>query len=332
MPTEDVQITPLGTSDAPATWVLPAASEIIPKVVRAIFDGSGASGSFKPTLEIVSDAGIVVATVPTDETVAAGASAEVTWFPKWKRVGAGGICPGYPGGDVCGGMTFFGAFAEGHGGGLTTVLHVSRTVNCDSVVVVVGCALSQAGDGGAIITACVDSKGNRYNPGISSTSDQTVGPTNGLEVSMAVTAFASGGLVAGDTITITWDPSVTVVGSECMAVALVNTSVSYLDSNNGISFPGTAGTDANTLEWGSSVGLPTAGFGGFVGTVLCAIGATPNVGTNFTQAVLLDAFGSGSVALGVGLIPSLTSGDTYEPGGTTGGATVSVANYLELAA
>jgi hypothetical protein len=51
-----------------------------PKVVFASFDGTGSSASFFPTLKIISDAGEVVGIFPTPEIVAAGESADVSWF------------------------------------------------------------------------------------------------------------------------------------------------------------------------------------------------------------------------------------------------------------
>jgi len=66
---------------APTTYTVPNAAEIVPKAINATFDGTGASGSFAPTVEYVSDGGVVVARVPCQTTVAAGGSAEVTFAP-----------------------------------------------------------------------------------------------------------------------------------------------------------------------------------------------------------------------------------------------------------
>lgn len=77
----DSQFNPLGTVTAPADWTLPPSLNLALKNVYASFDGSGASGNFVPCLEIVSDSGHTVGTYPCQRTVAAGASADVTWFP-----------------------------------------------------------------------------------------------------------------------------------------------------------------------------------------------------------------------------------------------------------
>ena len=85
MPTDDQQILVAGTAPVPADWLVPGNGQIKPKVVNAVFDGTGAAGDFLPTLEIVSDAGVVVGRYPAPAVVA-GASAEVSWFPGVKNV------------------------------------------------------------------------------------------------------------------------------------------------------------------------------------------------------------------------------------------------------
>jgi hypothetical protein len=77
----DVLILAAGTAAAPASYEVPNAQIILPKAVHAVFDGTSASGSFLPVLEILSDAGIAVATCPLGSAIAAGGSAEVSWFP-----------------------------------------------------------------------------------------------------------------------------------------------------------------------------------------------------------------------------------------------------------
>ena len=76
----DVTITG-GIGPAPQGYEVPNATEIIPKSVRATFDGTGAAGAFFPTVRIVSDGGVIVGEVATDTSVAAGASASVTFAP-----------------------------------------------------------------------------------------------------------------------------------------------------------------------------------------------------------------------------------------------------------
>ena len=86
----DVQIK-LPSSSAPASYEVPNATEIIPKAINATFDGTGASGSFVPTVEIISDGGVVVARVPCQTTVAAGGSAECTFAPFLRADSSGSL-------------------------------------------------------------------------------------------------------------------------------------------------------------------------------------------------------------------------------------------------
>lgn len=76
----DVQVKG-GIGPAPQAYEVPNSTEIIPRVVFATFDGSGAAGAFLPTVQIISDGGEVVASVSTDTAVAAGDSASVTFAP-----------------------------------------------------------------------------------------------------------------------------------------------------------------------------------------------------------------------------------------------------------
>jgi hypothetical protein len=83
----DRQIHPIGDEPAPADYTIPGSAELLLKSVHAHFDGSGAAGSFVPLVRIISDAGSTTDEIPQDVTVAAGASADATWFP---HVGGGG--------------------------------------------------------------------------------------------------------------------------------------------------------------------------------------------------------------------------------------------------
>lgn len=75
------QIYAPGPLATPAKYVVPGSSEIVPLAVQAVLDGTNASGDFVPTLIFRSQAGHVIARVPTSTTVVAGGSAEVSWFP-----------------------------------------------------------------------------------------------------------------------------------------------------------------------------------------------------------------------------------------------------------
>jgi hypothetical protein len=79
-----------GPIDAPAKYVVPGSSAIVPIAVQAVLDGTNASGDFVPALIFRSQAGHVIARVPTSTTVPAGGSAEVSWFPHGMSGGGGG--------------------------------------------------------------------------------------------------------------------------------------------------------------------------------------------------------------------------------------------------
>ena len=87
------QYRPLGTAAAPATWTLPASLELAVNSVYASYDGTGAAGSYIPTLEVISDAGDKVVSIPQDASVAAGSSVEASWAPFLKGTTAAGTTP-----------------------------------------------------------------------------------------------------------------------------------------------------------------------------------------------------------------------------------------------
>lgn len=78
-------VAPFGDKATPARWVLPAALEFMPKLAFARFDGSAAAGNYAPCLRLISDSGHVAAEAISDTSVAAGGSADVTWFPGVKE-------------------------------------------------------------------------------------------------------------------------------------------------------------------------------------------------------------------------------------------------------
>lgn len=79
-----VQILPGGQSSAPFTYTIPASTAFTLLAVRATFDGTSAGGAFLPCVQLVSDAGIVMAET-IGSSVAAGGSADASFFPWVKR-------------------------------------------------------------------------------------------------------------------------------------------------------------------------------------------------------------------------------------------------------
>lgn len=78
-----------GVSAAPLAYTVPGAQEIIVKALFATFDGSAAAAAFLPCVRVLAPGGKVVGEYITDSTVAAGASAEVSFFPLGGRGGGG---------------------------------------------------------------------------------------------------------------------------------------------------------------------------------------------------------------------------------------------------
>lgn len=85
----DVTIKAVATEDAPADYAVPPAQEIIIKLASASFDGTEAAGSYVPTLELVSPDRDVIGSFPVGNALAAGASADISWFPRGGIGGAG---------------------------------------------------------------------------------------------------------------------------------------------------------------------------------------------------------------------------------------------------
>lgn len=81
----DVSISAPAVTAVPQTYTIPYAQEIIPRAVTAVVDGTSAVANFVPTIEILTPAGQVVARSPVQTTIAAGGSAEVSWFPLKNR-------------------------------------------------------------------------------------------------------------------------------------------------------------------------------------------------------------------------------------------------------
>lgn len=77
----DVAVISTAVVAAPKDYLIPGAQELIPKAVRAVFDGTGASGSFRPTLQLLAPNGTVMWESTPTASIAAGASADVSWFP-----------------------------------------------------------------------------------------------------------------------------------------------------------------------------------------------------------------------------------------------------------
>lgn len=81
MATDDEQRLVFGTAPAPALFKVPGNGQVTPRSIYALFDGTSAAGPFFPALKIIGKAGTPIGIYPCLTSVAAGVSANVTWFP-----------------------------------------------------------------------------------------------------------------------------------------------------------------------------------------------------------------------------------------------------------
>lgn len=84
----DVAIRASAVAAVPRDYTIPGAQELLPKSVTASMNGTGAAGSWLPCLQILDPSGNVMVSAVSDTTLAAGVSADVSWFPKLKRTAA----------------------------------------------------------------------------------------------------------------------------------------------------------------------------------------------------------------------------------------------------
>lgn len=92
----DLQILATATSPAPLAYPIPGGLAILLKAATASFDGTGAGSSWQPAVTILGPSGRAIGTF-TAAALAAGASADVSWFP---RVAAGSSGGGGGGGGT----------------------------------------------------------------------------------------------------------------------------------------------------------------------------------------------------------------------------------------
>lgn len=93
MATDDQQVLVTGVEAAPASFVVPGSGQIRPKTIYAKYIGAGVGSSYIPALKITSDGGELIGIYPAFGAVAAGASANVTWFPGLDELAATSTAP-----------------------------------------------------------------------------------------------------------------------------------------------------------------------------------------------------------------------------------------------
>lgn len=77
----DQVLTRDGPVAVPLDYPVPASGELIPKTVRATLDGSAVASEFFAAVQVIAPSGRVMFSA-VSEAIAAGASADVSWFPR----------------------------------------------------------------------------------------------------------------------------------------------------------------------------------------------------------------------------------------------------------
>jgi hypothetical protein len=93
-----------GTHDAPFTFAVPASLEVMPYTAHATFDGTGASGDFRPCLTFLGVDGVVLGRYFPADVVKQGDVQEVTYTPPF---GTAPVSSASGGASVAGRYTFF---------------------------------------------------------------------------------------------------------------------------------------------------------------------------------------------------------------------------------
>lgn len=87
----DQTLQALASQAAPLDYPVPGAVELILKSLKCSFDGTGAAGPYVPCVQLLIAGDVEDATYPLGSSVAAGASADVSWFPRaGGGIGVGG--------------------------------------------------------------------------------------------------------------------------------------------------------------------------------------------------------------------------------------------------
>lgn len=77
----DVSIHVPSTTAAPKPYTITGTQDLVIRGITATFDGTGAASTWIPAVQIIDPSGVVAGTYPYSQPLAAGASADVSWFP-----------------------------------------------------------------------------------------------------------------------------------------------------------------------------------------------------------------------------------------------------------
>lgn len=300
--------------------------------MRAFFDGAGAAGTFQPAVVVTSDSGHVVAkAIDTDVTVAAGASADVSFFPRLSR--KKGAAPAR-----------INCMLLGSANGTDTLtITLTRNVPGPGLLQVVFAqvTIGDATDTGSVPTAASDS--NAVPGWVVSTATMPliglvrefspfVGPTDTAQIGSVARPCTLNDLTVGSTVTVnfsTLDPgSFHTAGLVIWQRAYWTTiwQGGSADYSNGDSYP-TNGANPHELSWNiDPVGHPAAP--DTDGVLIGAAGAYPAIaGFQPLQGALIGELATGAVSIAATCLacPELVAVD---PGGIwPSDASMLMANY-----
>lgn len=85
----DVAIRQSATAACPTGYTVKGAQEILPKSVSASLNGAAAAAAWMPCLQILDPGGNIMFSAVSSVSVAAGASADVSWFPRVSGIASG---------------------------------------------------------------------------------------------------------------------------------------------------------------------------------------------------------------------------------------------------
>lgn len=334
---------------APLNYVVSNVAEIVPKSVRAVFDGTGAAGPFLPCLVFVSPQGHEIARCPVRDPVAAGADVEVTWAP---FLDEGPVAAGCPDPFAATGIA---AVMIGSGTGSGHTLTITLTANAAYVGLVhVICAVysdDPVNFGGPNVETVSDSRGHTWEPptslnlppysvigqvaeggGVSGVPGLSAGPTFITGVS------PSAPLCAGDTITVGFQPGFPgnhIVDTVGIAIAQVGLSATAdgqtifgggLNYVNGDSFPGNGGSPdlSWNVDYGGTLTPNPVDNAALIACAAAYPGAPPYTPLNGYKVAEVTS----QLTLAVSAQLVVEAGADLDPGGSwTGAPSVTVGNY-----
>ncbi len=329
----DAQISNPAVAAGKSVYTVKRDVEFTLKAVNADFDGSGAAAAYLPCVLIASDAGLVIARACDQAvTVAAGASAEVSFFPRVKH------CPEVVSGPRC--------VLLGKANGTDTLaIPLTTAVPGPGVLQVVFCQAT-IGDGGDETSAPNGASDSQGVPGwawddnsvpligLARQDSGTEIPPTTMQVGSVGRACTSGDLGIGDTVTVTFS---TISPGLFHTAGLLIWQRCYFTTVKQFGFPVFDNSDEHpdvspsltTLSWDADFGPGTA-VPDRDAILITAMGAYP-ARSGFAPFVgsKTGEIASGQVSIAAACM-QLEEGTAIDPGGTWLSAAVQLAGNYQM--